>query len=440
MKRKMLTSTLLLLALLVSLVSGCSTKEETIASEPSKEENTTPIVDEIQDAQNVTENDISEVIEETEEGRGDYISNLPFISFVKVYRDLFDGNQNKVVETDYYDIRVDSVVQDYVALSEALHKYSTGCADRIDDMNIQIMQVYEDISDIFDGVVEPSEESAIFFAGIEPKIIRLDENIFSMEECVYINSGGVHPSYGYNGYTFDVKSGKMLTLDDIFTDKEAFLEYMYQRFDELIKETNAYTSKTLNKNYKDILNSYDGSQMNWFLNSVGIVFVVNPDTIAPYAEGEILLPITYEEMTPFIKNSEYLPSANDSISNLINGKSGCVSLAQGLYVTNILTKEEEKTDVSIAIGENEVKIGENLTITDSYIVNRNNKSYMLMNLMDDSQEISFKCYEITDGSIKEVYASAENHFDATSLTIASFEICENNKNEAQILYFDVDIQ
>ncbi len=428
--------------LVLAMFSGCQAGteiSETVTEQVVEVAAEQPETDEEQETKEVAKT-VEESEEEIEDGKGDYISMIPFVSLTRVDKDVTDDNQNLLIEADSYDVLADSAVCDYGLLNSELQKYSKECADRIDDMCEQILQVYQDNAEAFEGI-ELTPDRALFGAGIEPAVTRLDEVILSVREYVYIYTGGARPSYGYNGYTFDVKTGKILTLDDIFENKDEFLEFAQERFLEILKTSQTFAPKVLYKDYKTTLKTFDGTQMNWFFDSAGMIFVVNPDTIAPYAVGEIILPITYEEMTPYIKDSDYLPSVNDSISYLINGESGCVSLTKGLYVTNVITnEEEEKTVASIAIGDKEKKIGENLIITDSYIVNRNEKTYMLLNLLDDNQRLSFRCYDITDGSIKEIYASDGNNFDADSLTIDSFEIYENAKGEKQTLHFDVDIQ
>ena len=147
----------------------------------------------------------------------------------------------------------------------------------------------------------------------EYEVIRADEAIISvrMRESSY--TGGAHPNGGDFGYTFDTKTGELITLGDIVIDKEAFIDFAKNY---IISSIEAEGSEAMY--YED----YQGNIGNlfddqcWYMTDTGISFVANPYLLAPYAAGVLTFNIPYSQLEGKLK-AGYLPVAADIVSTNI---------------------------------------------------------------------------------------------------------------------------
>ena len=206
-------------------------------------------------------------------------------------------NKPKMYGNNYNEITVDSVD---ISDVEAGKKYQNikfpvisvkgnkTLQDSLDILNDSIQQDAEDFKSmnaehIRDFIVEnPSMKEAEYSYIAELSIARNDEKYLSITKYVYENTMGAHGNYTLTGYTYDVESGKELTLNDFINNKEELRTYLidwttdhkndYGFFDEV--------SVTIN----DFI---DGEyELQYYIND-NLVIVFQPYDIAPYAAGLI---------------------------------------------------------------------------------------------------------------------------------------------------------
>lgn len=114
--------------------------------------------------------------------------------------------------------------------------------------------------------------------------ITYDEyNIISVV-CADSNfSGGFHPSYNMYSMTYNLETGTMVGIGDIFKSGLHYIkEDVYNRFKSLIEENpDLY--------YDDATECLDEalSELKWYLAEDGVHFYLNPYEIAPYSAGVV---------------------------------------------------------------------------------------------------------------------------------------------------------
>lgn len=107
--------------------------------------------------------------------------------------------------------------------------------------------------------------------------------------------GGAHGNYGYSERVFDLKNNKKLTLKDITSMPKARLEGL------LRKNIDKSASKTKNsegqiKNSDMILVDVIPASQNFYFDAENLYFHYSPYEIAAYAAGDIIIPVSWEEL------------------------------------------------------------------------------------------------------------------------------------------------
>ena len=134
---------------------------------------------------------------------------------------------------------------------------------------------------------------------------RADEKVISYVDQCTEYAAGAHGFTRYEGYNFDVQSGKEISLEDIVTDKEAFQSKLAQA---LTEKYGADTFNDLDSNLADLNLDY----YTWAFDANGITFYLNE--FAGYAAGIITANLPYD--SSFFTEDYTLNSSEGYISEL----------------------------------------------------------------------------------------------------------------------------
>ncbi|SDI22167.1 RsiV family protein [Chryseobacterium jejuense] len=107
--------------------------------------------------------------------------------------------------------------------------------------------------------------------------------------------GGAHDNYGFSERIFDLKNNKKLELKDITSTPKAKLEEM------LMKNINNINSGTMDddgsvKNSEMLLVEKIPASNNFYFDEKNLYFHYSPYEIAAFAAGDIIIPISWEEL------------------------------------------------------------------------------------------------------------------------------------------------
>lgn len=121
----------------------------------------------------------------------------------------------------------------------------------------------------------------------------------------YVNMGGAHGLETRNYYNFDLKTGKLITENDLFKPnfKSGLSELIKKRIVEQSKEEKE------DKNTEPIISIEDTDfwtdsikpNGNFYITDEGINYVFNPYEIAPYYMGETEVTIPFSRLKGFLK-------------------------------------------------------------------------------------------------------------------------------------------
>ena len=135
---------------------------------------------------------------------------------------------------------------------------------------------------------------------------RIDKSVISLFGNHSSYSGGNHPSLVTESVTYDLTTGKALTLADILVEN-----YPGYDLSSLISTILAPNADKLSHNYEATLQDIFSVNLNyitnWYFSRTGLCFHFSPYIIAPYAAGTIIAEIPYSMLEDILKE-QYIPA------------------------------------------------------------------------------------------------------------------------------------
>lgn len=146
---------------------------------------------------------------------------------------------------------------------------------------------YEELPD------EQKAEWTGYGYGATYKVMYCSANILSIACDSYEWQGTPHPNTWTTTYCFDVPTGKLLTLADIFTDKAKAGEIIDQHILDTIT-AEPYKDYLL-EGYEDFVSDILREDV-FYLNDKGMVVICNPYMVTAYAGGIIEIEVPYQDL------------------------------------------------------------------------------------------------------------------------------------------------
>lgn len=146
---------------------------------------------------------------------------------------------------------------------------------------------YDDLSE------EQKAEWTGYGYGATYKVMYCSANILSIACDSYEWQGTPHPNTWTTTYCFDVPTGKLLTLADVFTDKAKAGEIIDQHILDTIT-AEPYKDYLL-EGYEDFVSDILREDV-FYLNDKGLAVICNPYMVTAYAGGSIEIEVPYEDL------------------------------------------------------------------------------------------------------------------------------------------------
>ncbi len=220
--------------------------------------------------------------------------NEPFNVMVKtIYSQESEGNKT-VFESEIDNLVLeDSVKEKYPLLAKSIEEEN--------QKNIEYaMQDYDAyLQDAKENYFYGDEYFAAHDNNIKASVKRSDEKAFSVTYCYNSYTGGMHPNYYYDASNFESKSGKKLTLGDVFTDVTKLSEIVRN---ELIEK---YGVEAFFDIETEEFSGLTASNTNaWTIGYDRVTFYFSPYELAPYAAGLITAELFFTDYSDII-NEEF---------------------------------------------------------------------------------------------------------------------------------------
>lgn len=148
--------------------------------------------------------------------------------------------------------------------------------------------------------------------------MRMDHGILSIYGNSFSYTGGNRPDVSYMAANYDLVTGKVLYLTDIFTN-----DSWTQSVASLVLESlsGIKDQAQLYDNYENTVKAYFNGNLSknegWYFTQTGLCFFFPPYEIAPYSSGTVIAEIPYEKLTGIL-NAAYFPAERDNATGKIS--------------------------------------------------------------------------------------------------------------------------
>lgn len=134
-------------------------------------------------------------------------------------------------------------------------------------------------------------------AQIDGEVKYSSENIINIEIKHYTYTGGAHGYQGMRSLLFDPKTGKIITQNQLFKDRNAFKTFVEKKF-----RTKYNIPESGSINATGFMFEGDTFQLpqNLFYTDKGLLLFYNPYEVASYADGTKELLLSYKEVNEYL--------------------------------------------------------------------------------------------------------------------------------------------
>lgn len=238
---------------------------------------------------------------------------------------------------------------------------------------------------------------------------RADNTILSFSKS---NSGyyaGAAHGWGYtSGINFDVKTGKVLTVQDLGDGvREELIAYAVPWLE------NYYGPDIMWEGYQDIIKEQIDGDV-WYFTGDGIAIVMNQYVIVPYAAGSAMVVVPYDQI-PSLKD-EYKIGDNNTFTRFVyqqeDSNVGTQKDVDGngsldkIYLTYDYNSDYFMSDYTLHLNDESVSIGMVFSCNATYIHTSEGNFVLVETQVENDYLISY-LYDVSTGKIVQV-GSEEN--------------------------------
>lgn len=201
----------------------------------------------------------------------------------------FDGEVELPLEKmcDSYKLLQDSIMS--IMFGDEFIGYSAKKALKVyaDSSFVEYEKVYEEIYE--NNPLEPID-TFNFETNIKGKILFCDSNVLSYQRELYTYAGGAHGMTTKINYVFDIKTGRILTEEDIFGKgfERSVSKLLTEKANILREEDKLPAEDEFYNNWNIVPNG------NFALTDSSVIYTFNPYEIAPYCYGIIDIELKIE--------------------------------------------------------------------------------------------------------------------------------------------------
>lgn len=171
--------------------------------------------------------------------------------------------------------------------------------------------------------------------------MRIDAKILSLFGSQASYKGGAHPSHIAVSATFDLSTGKVLSLKNVLSEEvtgEAFAELAIEALSALDISLYSDYASTVQSRFSSGFDETEG----WYLSANGLCLFFSPYDIAPYSAGIVTAEIPYEMLEGVLKE-EYLPSdKSDGTGTCLTASAAETDLETFSQLTKVALSEAGK--------------------------------------------------------------------------------------------------
>ena len=287
---------LLLCLCLVLSLAGCKRQPVTNptdhTTQPSQQQSST----ESTGAQDPTDTTGTEPSEPTLQ-----VPSLPMISAsFPMHQELFNADDGTVLfRYTFQDVSLNITDPD---ISKSI------TLDLLQRMDAYIENVSELLDQAYEDYVPGKAWSAYYYEALYTPT-RIDEMLLSLQGVHSSFDGNVHPSHTMTSATYDLVTGKFLSVKDILSEEagaaEALGKAVVAQLDKIVTEQNLFPGYDLI--VKDQFAVDLNRHYSWYFTLEGICFYFSPFELAPNSSGVIQVTVPYSQLAGILQDA-YFPT------------------------------------------------------------------------------------------------------------------------------------
>lgn len=409
MKKKSITNRLILMVMalfITGLLYGCGKGDEALPEASAGEETA-------EEAESEKKEQGEDADEGAEEPALSEESEHLHPVMDKKYVNYHDGNYNRLVEASWEELTLEGdEAEKYEALSAALKKQFEEAGDNIKSIAAENVEYAQDMLEEYDGTLLPFEAKNTI------NLQRCDKEVLSFTVMDYEYTGGAHGMYGHSGYNYDVKTGKLLSLKEIFTETENLAETISERLLSQYDSEVLFEPDGLTEYVEECIRE---DRLNTVLTNRGVRVFFNPYEIAPYSEGVITVDL-YPEEYPGIVNAAYgdIPEnwiVKLDINEIVNADIDGNGTGEKIYYCEDVEYYQEEdysyseiVGFTVYAGEEELRIPAYCYGTQGYFIRDGEKSFLYVMCHGDNDYVSLYTIDMTGGTLREAEEDSVNAY------------------------------
>ena len=206
----------------------------------------------------------------------------------------YSRNENGVVYFSYSYPNVRLFLGDE-SIGEAV---TLDLLNRIESTRSKAESVREDASNVTD---------ATYFYNVSYTPRRIDGGILSISAVTTGFSGAAHPYSTCTGITYDLTTGKALTLGDLLTDRCTPDVLCRLVVDALGEQDTGTLYSDYSLSVEDRFSGNYTADTRWYLSKVGLCFLFEPYEVGPYSSGIVTAVIPYGQLYGYLEDAWFPP-------------------------------------------------------------------------------------------------------------------------------------
>lgn len=139
--------------------------------------------------------------------------------------------------------------------------------------------------------------------------MRVDKTVISLYGSNSEYVGGAHSNFTFVSVTYDLTTGKALSLDAVLQEDITSEKLLQPILDALAPQNDALF-EGYEKTVETILSKELTTYSDWYLSPTGLCFYYSPYELGPFASGDIVAEIPYEKLAGILKDA-YFPAEKD---------------------------------------------------------------------------------------------------------------------------------
>ena len=382
MKKKIITTSLVLTIALLAAACGNKAKENANALSQNEQQTEAAWQESEQqetEKQNAEKENAADSGEEQDE-------NAP----LGIYKTELSNSSFEMLNDNYYSIYATN--QCFLADEKTTLRYP--------ELADALMQLKEQKEHNFDMATESLLDSQQFMIETESypidltdytecRVLRADNVLFSFIETNENYYGGAHGMYSVAGYAFDVETGKNLSFTDIVVDETKIRDLIAEKLDEEYGDI-------FFDDIHNLIDQYDFNSLCWSISYFDVTLYFNPYDLGPYASGSQQVVFPFSEYADLF-DEKYLSVPEQFVTQLSEYEQFCLDVnGDGKNEDIGLSSkylEDDCLSVLISVDGKETDSDSWSYRIDTYLIKVQNKVYLYLFEHHENDYVTLKVYD-----------------------------------------------